>query len=131
MTKGSRGERYVSNKIEDELDAYAQPTGASGGATTRNRPDVIGMQSRGLKTRAYFFEIKSRDDGMVRFSKEEVRELQEAAERAGAQAVLCTKPDLRKHDHCHCFFPDELKENEKSFSIVKSHLPGRPLADLF
>lgn len=133
--KGDRGERKVVNIIEDDLGFYAQRTGASGGATSRNRPDVIGMRSATWTKRpaseAYFMEIKSRDDGLVRFKRPEVEDLLEAAERSGATALFVTKPDLRKHDHIYCFTVDELKENEKSFSVVEDMLPGRSLGDIF
>lgn len=135
MSKGDRGERYVSDKIEDDFNGYAQRTGASGGATKRNRPDVIGMKptegSKRIFSEAYFMEVKSRDDGLVRFGKGEVDDLVEAASRAGANPLLVTKPDLRSHPHCYCFSPDELKENKKSYSIVQDMLPGRSLADIF
>lgn len=132
--KGDRGERKIVEIVEDDLGCYAQRTGASGGATSRNRPDVIAcvpypdVASR--VSSVFFIEVKSRDNGLVRFKKEEVADLVEASERGGANALLVTKPDLRKHDHCHCFFPGELKENEKSYSVVERMIPGRSLASI-
>lgn len=127
MGKGTRGERWLVNYVEDELGHYAQRTGASGGATDRNRPDVI-MAAPGY---LYFVEIKNRGDPTQRFKKEEVEDLIEAAERAGAIPVLMARVDLRKYDHHHCFFPEELKENEKSYSATQKELPGHPVESLF
>lgn len=123
--KGSRGERHLVNKVEDELGYYAQRTGASGGATSRNRPDVIMAGNDKL----FFVEQKTRDPH-VRFKKQEVEDLIEASERAGAEPILLVWPDLRKHDHVYAFRPDELKENKESFSTAGC-LPGKKLAELF
>lgn len=127
MGKGSAGERWLVNYVEDDLGYYAQRTGASGGATSRNRPDVI-MSAPGY---LYFAEIKNRNTPTQRFKKQEVHDLVEAAERAGAIPVLVARPDLRKYDHAHCYFPDELKENEKTYSATQKHVPGHPVETLF
>ena len=123
--KGDRGERKLVNKVEDDLGFYAQRTGASGGATSRNRPDVIMCKSGCL----YFVELKT-TDLPVRFKRQEVEDLIEAAERAGAIPVCMVWPDMRKHDQVHGFLPSELKENKKSFSTAGCE-PGHSLSDLF
>lgn len=133
--KGDKGERDVSNKIEDQFGCYAQRTGVSGGGTNRNRPDVIAVkptfECKSFVSRVYFMEIKSRDDPTARFDKQEVHDLQEAASRGGGRAVFLVRPDLRSYDQCHAFFADELKENDTTYSIVRKMLPGKSLSDLF
>ena len=124
--KGDRAERWLVNTVEDEFGGYAQRTGASGGATSRNRPDVIVMQD----SEAWFVEVKSRTHPDTRFSKEEVHDLQEAAERAGATPLLLVRPSFNKYDQCHAFEPEELKENDKSYSIVNRMLPGRSVGEI-
>lgn len=134
MTKGDRGERWVTDTAEDEYGAYAQRTGASGGGTDRERGDVVLSvpedQVDMKAARLFFIEVKTRDDPYVRFKRQEVKELEEAAERAGAYAVYLVKPDLRSYDQVHAFFKEDLKENEKSFSVVDDVLPGRSLEEL-
>jgi Holliday junction resolvase len=79
----------------------------------------------------YFVELKNRSTPTQRFSKEEVHDLVEAADRAGATPVLISRPDLRKYDHSHCFFPEDLKENKKSYSVTQNQLPGMTIESLF
>lgn len=129
--KGTRGERWVVNRIEDDIGYYAQRTGTSGGGTNRNRPDVVASGVVGGDTLLVFIELKCRSTPTQRFSKEEVHELQEAAERAGAVPYLMSKPDLRTYEQVHLFRPEELKENKKSYSIVDSMLPGETLDSIF
>lgn len=128
--KGDRAERKLVNYIEDELGYYAQRTTASGAATDRNRPDVIAIKAESEHPKIFFIESKARDRGYCRFSKSEIYDLEEASERAGAEAVVAIRPDLRSHDHIHCFTTDELKENDNSFAVTKSDLPGRSVKEL-
>jgi len=129
--KGSRGERWVVNRVEDELGFYAQRTGASGGATSRNRPDIIASGVVDGEVMLLFIELKCRSTPTQRFSKEEVRDLEEAAERAGAVPYVMSKPDLRKYSQPHLFQPSDLKENAESYSIVQKMLPGETLESIF
>lgn len=131
--KGTRGERWVANQLEDEHGMYAQRTTTSGGATDRARPDVIALESGTGSTRtvrSYAIEVKYYDSGVGRLDKSEIEQLNAVSERSGAVPIVVMRPNLRKHDHAHSFLPGQLAVNDKTLSVRSEMLPGTPLSNL-
>lgn len=138
--KGTRVERELSNRLEDEWGWYAQRTGASGGATDRARPDVIACRRLGsehtppsyVRTDAALIEVKAWKRGTGQLDGEEIDALVEAAGRAGATPLLVVKPDLRRHNQWHVFDVAELNETPSgNYSVRQCDLPGRSLVEVF
>jgi Holliday junction resolvase len=130
MGKGSKGERKVANWFEDEMGWYAQRTGSSGGATDRHRPDIIALSAAARdEFNCLMIELKSTDPP-VRFSREEIKELQEAARRAGGAPYVVINPDLRKFDQRFAVRPRDLKENEKSYTFYPDKSEWKSLEDV-
>ena len=130
MGKGSKGERKVANWFEDEMGWYAQRTGSSGGATDRHRPDIIALSTTTLHAfNCLMIELKSTDPP-VRFSKQEIEELGEAAERAGGIPYVVINPDLRKFDQRFAVQPHNLKENDKSYTFYPDKSEWKSLEDV-
>lgn len=118
---GATYERAAVDFIE-EHGWYAQRTGASGGGTDKDRPDIIASKSVGKLSFQLMIEMKSWKKGYGSFSKEEVHALERVAERSGGYAVVLIWPDLRKHSHRYIYTTEALNENEKSYSVRKSDL---------
>lgn len=124
--KGTRGEKKVVSWFENN-QWFAQRTGGSGAGTSDDRGDVIAMRPNEYgRSDVIVTEVKSRDDGTVRFHKDEIVQLENVAYLSGGLALYITRPDLRKkqHSHMYAFTKDQLKENKKSYTIVSSMLPG-------
>lgn len=120
--KGTRGEKKVVDWFVKN-GWFAQRTGGSGAGTNDDRSDVIAMRpNRFGRSDVAVIEVKARDDGTVRFHKDEIEQLKGVANSSGGLALFVTKPDLRSHDHMYAFYADELKENQVSYSITKDML---------
>ena len=120
--KGTRNEKKLVDWFGDH-GWYAQRTGGSGAGTADARPDVVAMRPNGFgRSDVVVAEVKGRDDGTVRFGKDEYGQLLDVAEESGGLALFVTSPDQRlaEHNYMYAFTADELKENAKSFSITKS-----------
>jgi len=77
-------------------------------------------------------EVKVAPDGTVTFDQAEIEQLLEAADRAGGEALVAIKPDLRKHDQWHVFDAAALHETPSgNYSIRKQDLPGDSLEEVF
>lgn len=133
--KGDKAERTLSNWLEDTGDYHAQPTGSSGSGTDRDRPDVFAARDQtggGKVARVLLVEVKAWSDATGTLSRAEVLALQRAAARAGGEAWVAVKPDLRSFDQWHCFRADELHETpEGNFSVRKQDHPGESRAEAF
>lgn len=132
--KGDRAERELSNWLEDEMGWYAQRTASSGSATDRARPDVYASRDEyGTPWgRIAMVEVKSYADGTVTLAAEEIEDLAEAAHRAGAEAWVVVKPDLRKHGQWHCYALHELHETPSgNYSVRKVDHPGSTREEVF
>lgn len=138
--KGDRGERELSNWLEDECDYYAQRTAASGRATDRARPDVIASTSFHRNApdmfnngpRVLLIEVKGWSEATGMFERQKLEELREIASRAGGEAWVVIKPDLRSFDQWHCFPVDDLHETPSgNYSVRKKDLPGKSRSEAF
>lgn len=125
--KGTRGERSVVQWFENH-GWFAQRTGASGGATDRDRSDVIAMKPHNGWTATVVSEVKSTSPDL-RIEKSEITQIESVAEQTGGLGLVVNKPDLRSHDHMYAWRPEQMKENKKSYSVTKSMVPGPSIAD--
>ena len=129
--KGTRAEKKVVDWFK-ERGWHAQRTGGSGGGISDIRSDVIAMRPEkyGLSC-VVNVEVKSRDSGSVRLSKDEIKQLSDVRDRCGGLELVVVRPDLRlsMHDHMYAFRLDEMKENKKSFTVTKGMLPGPSLEE--
>ncbi len=133
MAKGDQAERELSNLLEDDYDYAAFRSPGSGGRTQRNRPDILAVQGtildphghNGLRevSEAVVVEVKATTDGCWTFDRDEIAGLEEFASRAGADAYVAVKPDLRLADHSQWYLREVscLHETpEGNFSIRKA-----------
>jgi len=121
--KGSNTERQLSNILEDDYGYACLRAPASGGATDRARPDLVAINNNGI----YAIELKSNKDGTAHFSRKEILQLNEWADRAGATALVGVKPDLRLKEHDSWYFLITGKLNGTSggnFSLIKKLQPA-------
>lgn len=122
--KGTATERRLVNLIQDR-GWYAQRAGASGGGTDQARADITAIiNSESGGSTVLLIENKAWSTGIGRFSKEEVHELRDIAEKTGGTALLTIWPDQRvsKHDAIYAFEPDELNENANSYSVRQTDI---------
>lgn len=127
--KGTSTERRLVNLIQ-ERGWYVQRAGASGAGTDRARADVTAIiDSESGGSTVLLIENKAWSEGIGRFSKEEVHELQGIAQRTGGTALLTIWPDQRvsRHDGIYAFQPDELNENQKSYSVRQQDIQDATL----
>ena len=123
-SKGTRGEKKVVSWFTD-AGWFAQRTGGSGAGTSDDRGDVMALRPNGHgSSDVVVSEVKARNDGTVRFGKDEIEQLENVAEACGGLALYITKPDLRSHPHMYAFTVDQLKENKKSYSVTSKMIPG-------
>lgn len=87
MTKGSAGERELSNRLEDEMEWRALRAPGSGSGTDRERPDVLA----GRKGRVVMFEAKTSSGKPVYVGKDEVEALVQYAADFGAEAYIAVR----------------------------------------
>lgn len=120
--KGTRGERSVVQWFE-EHGWFAQRTGASGGATAKDRSDVIALKPHNGLTATVVSEIKTTSP-TIRIDKSEIRQIESVEEQTGGLGLIINRPDMRKHSHMFAWRPEQMKENKKSYSVTKSMLPG-------
>jgi len=143
MGKGTRTERELVRTLEDDYGWAALRAGASGAATDRDRPDVLAVRERVCPRRngwaplrtlseCVAIELKAAADGRVHLDGDEIDALRAFADRAGADAYVVVKPDLRSHDHWHVFALWELHRTDGgNYSVREADLPGDSLADAF
>lgn len=141
--KGDAAERELSNRLEDEYAFAAMPAGSSGSATTRPRPDVIAARERScprrgawhtprLLSQTYAIEVKAWSDATGQLASDEVDALRDFADRAGGDALVVVRPDLRSHDQWHVFEPLQLNRTDAgNHSVRQAELPGATLAEAF
>ncbi|MFW5978292.1 MAG: nucleoid-structuring protein H-NS [Halohasta sp.] len=142
-SKGVEAERELSNWFEDERNYAAQRTASSGSATERARPDVIAAvkqpcprrsswETPRVLSKVYAIEVKAWSDATGHLDEHEVVELLEYAHRAGAEARVAVKPDLRSHDQWHVFEIADLNVTDGgNYSVTQSILPGMTLDEAF
>ena len=127
--KGTRNEKKVVDWFGDH-GWYAQRTGGSGAGTADARPDVVAMRPNEYgRSDVVVAEVKGRDDGTVRFGKEDEHdELLQVANQSGALALFITSPDQRlsQHEHMYAFKSEDLKENAKSYSVTGKMVEDAP-----
>ncbi|SIS00033.1 holliday junction resolvase [Haladaptatus litoreus] len=134
--KGSRDERELSDLLEDEYGFAAYRAPASGGATQRARPDIIATRDCGefsiLLAEGFAIEHKSRKDGTVTFTRDEIDALVEFADRGGLTPLVTVKPDMRSHDQWYCFDARLLNRTAKGYSVRKQdHERAKTLGEVF
>jgi len=133
MTKGYKAENKLNVIVEDEYGYAAIRGPGSGGGTSRARPDLVAIKADYTKDYGVYEKIERRDvvvielkassDGTAYLDSHEVEELNEWANRAGGNAYVIVKPDLRSHDQWYCFKTNQLNETENGYSITKDMLP--------
>lgn len=124
MGKGVQAERDLCDILEDQYGYACLRSPGSGGRTERARPDILAVRDdrgRGesIWRSVHVVELKNSPDGTATFDREEVEQLQEYAERAGAYAWVAVKPDRRSHDSWYfVMVPWEVHETpEGNYSI--------------
>ena len=128
MGKGIQAERDLSDILEDQYGYAALRSPGSGGRTERARPDLLAVKTYEVVHKeadlvrpswdVHVVELKSEPDGTATYDREEVEQLEEYAERAGAFPWLAVKPDLRSHDQWYFIPTNEAHETpEGNYSI--------------
>ena len=142
-SKGGKAERELSNRLEDEFRYAAMPSGGSGSGTDRARPDVLAARRKPCPKRGAWdspktlakvvaIEVKAWADGTGQLDEAEVRALQSFATRAGGEAYVVVRPDLRTHDQWHVFEDWRLNRTDGgNYSVRKQDLPGETLDEAF
>jgi len=111
---GTSAERELSNILEDDCGFAAMRAPASGGRTARARPDVVAGKRLntgvpGAKpTRHLVFEVKKRTSDWpqnVYIDGDELRELQDYAQRFGGTPYLAVRPNRRRSEQDWHFVP--------------------------
>lgn len=133
--RGSADERELSDYLEDEFGYAAMRAPGSGGATDRPRPDLIAVRKESLtppRANGFAIEHKSRKDGTVTFTREEIDALVEFAERGGLTPLVTVKPDMRSHEQWFCLDARELNRTDKGYSVRKAdHDRAKSLKEMF
>lgn len=136
MGKGHAAERELSNRLEDEHDFAAMPSGGSGSGTDRARPDVLAcrrptLAAPGGEMAVLAIECKAWSNGTGRLDSDEIRALQSFASRAGGTALVAVRPDLRTWDRWHIYRPHDLhRTGAGNYSVRQPERPGRKLAEV-
>lgn len=136
-------ERELSNILEDEYGFAAMRAPASGARTERARPDVIAGKrlNTGVPganpTRHLVFELKKRTTDWpqnVYITDDELRQLQEYAQRFGGTPYLAIRPNRRRSEQDWHFFPaanHRLSRTDGGNWALRRHdLPGLSLAEV-
>lgn len=133
--KGDTAERGLATLLWDR--GYSVLRAPGSGSIGRPSPDVFAVKEQVLDTRnpgpcrrvsdACAIELKARDSGTANFDREEIVDLREFAARAGAEAWVAVKPDLRSHSQWYLKEASALHETpEGNYSIRKVDLDECP-----
>lgn len=127
MGHGPNSERELASR--GWKHGYATLRAPGSGSIDRPSPDVVlikavyrrdyGVYEKYLDTHVVAVELKNNPDGTAHFDKHEIKELNEWAERADADAYAGIKPDMRKHDSWYFIPTVMLNETNKGYSIRK------------
>jgi Holliday junction resolvase len=123
-------ERDLSNLLEDEYGCAAMPSGASGAATERARPDVVAARD----TEIWMIEQKSwmQSGPTGQLSQAEVEALINLADRAGGTPLIAVRPNWNRHDGWHLYVPGDLARTKTdNYSVRQEHVPGWTVAEVF
>jgi len=134
MSKGMDAERTLCSLLWDK--GYSTLRAPASGSIDRPSPDVVAITTTTLEAAehpiAYALELKANADGTAYFDEHEITELEEWADRAGAEAYVIVKPDLRTFDHWLVYHTSELNTTEQGYSIGKrDHDKAKTLSEVF
>jgi Holliday junction resolvase len=128
MGDGDKAERQFVNKAW-EL-GWADLRAPGSGSRKRASPDVVAMRENYTHPNGIYkkrqgvkivcAELKNNKDGTAHFAKREIAELDRWATRAGADAYVGVKPDLRSFDQWFFLPIVNLNETNRGFSLRKS-----------
>jgi Holliday junction resolvase len=140
---GTSAERELSNILEDDCGFAAMRAPAWGGRPPRARPDVVAGKRiesgapGAAPTRHLVFEVKKRTSDWpqnVYIDGDELRELQDYAERFGGTPYLAVRPNRRRSKQDWHFVPATDRRLGRTDSgtwvIRREDLPALSLAEV-
>jgi len=136
MSKGMDAERELCAILWDKHQMATLRAPASG-SIDRPSPDVVALKGLlggvGMASSLSFaIELKANKDGTAHFDEHEIEELEQWADRAGAEAYVIVKPDLRTFDSWLVYHTSELNTTEQGYSIGKrDHDKAKTLSEVF
>lgn len=129
MGNGNFSENQLCDIAREDY-GYAEIRSPGSGTKDVAYPDVAlvkakyerdyGVYEKKISTKVVAVELKNNNDGTAWFDKHEIEELNEWADRAGADAYAGLKPDLRSYNQWFFIPTDELHKTDKGFSIRKA-----------
>ena len=138
MGKGSNAERELA-RIGWEKYGWATLRAPGSGSIDRPSPDVIfinaqydrdyGIYEKKQHTEIIAVELKNHPNGTATFKEQEIEELIEWSNRAGAKPYVGIKPDLRKHDQWYFEKPKNLTVSYGFTQAMQEHADS--IEDLF
>jgi len=134
MGSGTDAERELATLLWDK--GYSTLRAPASGSIDRPSPDVVAIkQHSGIyipHKESYAIELKANKDGCANFPAQEIQELEEWADRAGAEAYVIVKPDLRTFDSWLVYHTSELNTTEQGYSVNQSmHDKAKTLSEVF
>jgi len=137
MTKGTDTERELCTLLWEK--GFATLRAPASGSIDRPSPDVVAIKQKhqlsqydGSAAYPYAIELKANADGTAYFDSHEITELEEWADRAGAEAYIIIKPDLRSFESWLVYHTSELNTTDNGYSIGKQdHDKAKTLSEVF
>lgn len=140
MGNGNLSENQLCDIAREEY-GYAEIRSPGSGTKDVAYPDVAlvkavydrdyGIYEKTISTKVVAVELKNNNHGTAWYDKQEIKELADWADRAGADAYAGLKPDMRTFDQWFFIPIDELHETEKGYSIRKQdHERALSIADI-
>lgn len=113
MGRGSKKERELANRLEDEYGYRTLRAPSSGGGTQRDRPDVIA----GKNGRVLVFELKTSGGDPVYVGKDEVKSLMDYAAGFGAEAYVAIRWSSRSLSDTNIYVvnPHDMYDSGESY----------------